>query len=69
MVAKSNQNRAVELKHGCGKKLSLIGTSSLITVNCWLVYGLRLPDAEFPPSRGEAHRAACLHALALFRLS
>ena len=32
------------------------------------LYGLRLPDAEFPPSRGEAHRTACLQALALFRL-
>ena len=29
------------------------------------VYGLRLPGAEFPPSRGDAHRAACLQALAL----
>ena len=32
------------------------------------LYGLRLPGAEFPPSRGEAHRSACLQALALFRL-
>jgi len=32
------------------------------------LYGLRLPGAEFPPSRGEAHRTACLQALALFRL-
>jgi len=32
------------------------------------LYGLRLPAAEFPPSHGEAHRAACLQALALFRL-
>ena len=29
-------------------------------------YGLRLPDAEFKPSHGEAHRGACLEALALY---
>jgi uncharacterized protein (DUF58 family) len=33
------------------------------------LYGLRLAEAAFPPSRGEAHRTACLQALALFRLS
>ena len=32
------------------------------------LYGLRLPGTEFPPSRGEVHRSACLQALALFRL-
>jgi uncharacterized protein (DUF58 family) len=29
-------------------------------------YGLRLPGTELPPARGEAHRATCLQALALF---
>jgi len=29
-------------------------------------YGLRLPGSEIAPSRGDAHRAACLRALALF---
>ena len=29
-------------------------------------YGLRLPGRDIPPSRGEAHRARCLEALALF---
>jgi uncharacterized protein (DUF58 family) len=29
-------------------------------------YGLRLPGAEFEPSHGEAHRRACLEALALY---
>lgn len=29
-------------------------------------YGLRLPGAEIPPGRGDAHRAACLQALALY---
>jgi uncharacterized protein (DUF58 family) len=29
-------------------------------------YGLRLPGREVPPGRGEAHRARCLEALALF---
>jgi uncharacterized protein (DUF58 family) len=33
------------------------------------LYGLHLPEADFPPSRGEAHRTACLQALALFRLT
>ncbi|NNF41348.1 MAG: DUF58 domain-containing protein [Woeseiaceae bacterium] len=29
-------------------------------------YGLRLPGAEFEPAHGDAHRRACLEALALF---
>lgn len=29
-------------------------------------YGLRVPGTELPPGRGDAHRAACLQALALF---
>jgi len=29
-------------------------------------YGLRLPGEEFAPAHGEAHRRACLEALALF---
>jgi uncharacterized protein (DUF58 family) len=29
-------------------------------------YGLRLPGVVLPPSRGEAHRARCLEALALY---
>ncbi|NJM13662.1 MAG: DUF58 domain-containing protein [Synechococcaceae cyanobacterium SM1_2_3] len=29
-------------------------------------YGLRLPGAQIPPGRGEAHRRRCLEALALF---
>ena len=29
-------------------------------------YGLRLPGVEIPPGRGEAQRAACLQALALY---
>ena len=33
------------------------------------LYGLRLPGTELPPSRGESHRAACLQALALFKLA
>lgn len=31
-------------------------------------YGLRLPQLAIPPGRGEAHRARCLEALALFGL-
>jgi uncharacterized protein (DUF58 family) len=30
-------------------------------------YGLRLPGVVIPPNRGDAHRARCLEALALFR--
>ena len=33
------------------------------------LYGLRLPGTELAPAHGEAHRAACLQALALFRLN
>jgi uncharacterized protein (DUF58 family) len=29
-------------------------------------YGLRIPGVEIPAGRGEAHRAACLQALALY---
>ena len=29
-------------------------------------YGLRLPNAAFPPAHGDAHRHRCLEALALF---
>ena len=29
-------------------------------------YGLRLPDSELAPGRGDRHRAACLQALALY---
>lgn len=31
-----------------------------------LHYGLRLPGVELPPAHGQAHRAECLRALALF---
>jgi uncharacterized protein (DUF58 family) len=31
-------------------------------------YGLRLPGVSIRPGRGEAHRAACLEALALYRV-
>ena len=32
-------------------------------------YGLRLPGVEIAPARGDAHRAACLQALALYQLA
>lgn len=31
-------------------------------------YGLRMPDAEYPPAHGGGHRHRCLTALALYRL-
>ena len=34
-----------------------------------LRYGLRLPDAEFPPGNGAMHRDECLHRIALCNLS
>jgi len=33
-----------------------------------IVYGLRLPGVELALARGDAHRAGCLQALALYRL-
>ena len=33
------------------------------------LYGLRLPGVEIAPAHGDAHRAACLQALALFKLA
>lgn len=33
-----------------------------------LAYGLRLPDGEYGPAQGDAHRRRCLAALALFGL-
>jgi len=30
-------------------------------------YGLRLPGTELAPARGDAHRSACLEALALYQ--
>lgn len=30
------------------------------------VYGLTLPDREYPPDKGESHKRSCLKALALF---
>jgi uncharacterized protein (DUF58 family) len=30
-------------------------------------YGLKIPDTELPPGRGEIHRRRCLEALALYR--
>ena len=33
-----------------------------------LRYGLTLPGAQLPPGEGEAHRRACLDALALVRV-
>jgi uncharacterized protein (DUF58 family) len=33
-----------------------------------LAFGLKLPGKSLPPSRGDAHRLACLEALALFEI-
>lgn len=55
--------------------LGAIGTEERLSRLTWWVleaermrlpYGLKLPGKSIPPSSGEAHRATCLEALALF---
>lgn len=48
------------------KRISTLAGWVLAAEEAGLEYGLRLPGAEFPPRRGEAHRAQCLGALALY---
>ena len=47
-------------------RLSILCHWVLQAENFGQSYGLRLPGREIAPSRGEAHRARCLEALALF---
>jgi uncharacterized protein (DUF58 family) len=47
-------------------RLSWLTRQVLLAEDANVVYGLRLPGAEFAPALGEAHRDACLKALALF---
>ena len=51
---------------GPERKLQILTRWVLDADRRGLHYGLRLPDAELPPSHGVAHRAECLRALALF---
>lgn len=47
-------------------RLSRLCRGVLTACEQQLEYGLRLPDQEIAPARGEAHRQQCLAALALF---
>lgn len=46
-------------------RLSILAAWVLAADNLGLRYGLRLPANEIAPGQGEAHRTACLEALAL----
>ena len=50
------------------KRLSRLAGWVLAAERSGIVYGLRLPGVELAPARGDAHRAGCLQALALYRL-
>jgi len=47
-------------------RLSCLARQVLLAEQANVVYGLRLPGRELGPALGEAHRDACLKALALF---
>ncbi len=49
-------------------RLSRLAGWVLAAERSGIVYGLRLPGVELAPARGDAHRADCLQALALYRL-
>ena len=49
-------------------RLSRLAGWVLAAERSGIQYGLRLPGAELAPARGDAHRAACLQALALYQL-
>ncbi len=50
------------------RRLSCLAGWVLAAQQAGMLYGLRLPGTEIPPARGDAQRAACLSALALFEL-
>jgi uncharacterized protein (DUF58 family) len=51
------------------KRLSVLTYGVLEAEQQGMVYGLRLPQTTLPPANGEAHRRACLRALALFGIA
>ena len=53
---------------GLEHRLSRLAGWVLEAERAGVQYGLRLPGVEIAPGRGEAHRAACLQALALFEV-
>jgi uncharacterized protein (DUF58 family) len=57
--------------HACGampseERLSRLAAWVLAADRAGVHYGLRLPDVDLPRSDGDAHRRACLEALALW---
>lgn len=53
---------------GLEQRLSRLAGWVLAAEGAGAHYGLRLPGVEIAPGRGDAHRAACLQALALYAL-
>jgi uncharacterized protein (DUF58 family) len=51
---------------GLETRLSRLAGWVLAAERSGALYGLRLPGVELAPDNGDAHRAACLEALALF---
>jgi uncharacterized protein (DUF58 family) len=52
---------------GLEQRLSRLAGWVLAAERAGALYGLRLPGAQIDPGRGEAHRVACLEALALYK--
>ena len=51
------------------RRLSCLAGWVLAAQQSGALYGLRLPGEEIAPAHGDAHRAACLRALALYEAS
>jgi uncharacterized protein (DUF58 family) len=60
--------RLVPASLGVEARLSRLAGWVLAADRTGQPYGLRLPDREIAPARGDRHRAACLQSLALFEL-
>lgn len=54
---------------GLEERLSLLAGWVLAAERIGSRYGLRIPGTEIEPARGDAHRAACLQALASYEAS
>jgi uncharacterized protein (DUF58 family) len=52
---------------GLEQRLSRLTGWVLAAERAGALYGLRLPGSQIEPGQGEAHRAACLEALALYK--
>ena len=52
---------------GLEQRLSRLAGWVLAAEQSGAHYGLRLPGVELAPARGDAHRSACLQALALYQ--